>query len=98
LDRQADFRSQRHCAAQLFGNRGHHSEAINDLSAAIKLRPTYAEAYYVRAQTYERLGQRASATADARTYKELRSRPTLRKTEAVPRLFPIPVLPCQTFR
>lgn len=49
----------------------HYSEAISDLSAAIKLRPEYIANYQIRARIYEKLGQKSKAAADIKAGQSL---------------------------
>ncbi len=51
--------------------RGHPTEAVAAFSEAIRIDPDDAEAYLVRGEAYEKLGEKAKAAADRKKAKEL---------------------------
>jgi Flp pilus assembly protein TadD len=48
-------------------------QAIADYTEAIRVDPSYADAYYNRGAAYEKLGQTADAEADYAVHRQLKS-------------------------
>lgn len=58
---------------------GRYDEAVTAFSRGIPFQPDYSAVYWLRAQSYEKLGDKAKAEADLRTLNELLQTPRGRR-------------------